>query len=170
MILLRHIAKYFMVLCMVNTVVLTQAGSPEHASPPDSTLAKNEVISFCSFWKIPKLDSMRAVLGKNTRADSLFMQTYFNAGKGPGKVVKYLIVGAAQDEKGMKIIVKLTFKKQAPPHSVDGVHNFFVEKENGPVLRSPGVFRDGGGKWRIKMVVAPIAPPVGETGGSRPGE
>jgi len=155
-ILLRHIAKYFMVLCMVNTVVLTQAGSPEHASPPDSTLAKNEVIAFCKFWKTPQLDSMRAMLGENTRADSQFLQTYGLAGKGPGKVVNFSIVGAAQDEKGMKVRVKLTFKKQASPHVMNGVHGFYLEKENE--------------KWRIRMIVAPISPPVEGMGGERPGE
>jgi hypothetical protein len=155
--LLLRIVKYSMVLCMVSTVVFAQAGSPEHASPPDSTLAKNEVITFCNYWKTPQLDSMRAMLGENTRADSQFLQTYGLAGKGPGKVVNFSIVGAAQDEKGMKVRVKLTFKKQAPPHNMNGKHGFYLMKDN----------QD----WKISTIVPPIPlPQVKEGSGGHPGE
>ena len=151
-----HIVKLFVALCVVSTAVYPQPNPSEKPIPPDSILVKNEVTKFCKFWKIPQPDSMRAMLGKDTKADSLFLKTYDINGKGPGKVVKYLIVDAAKDEKGMKVRVKLTFKKQALPHGVNGVHGVYLEKENG--------------RFYIRMIVAPIGPPVEGRGGERPGE
>jgi hypothetical protein len=170
MALMPYIVKCLMALCVVSMAVYPQPNPSEKPIPPDSTLAKNEVISFCKFWQAQQLDSMRAMLGKDTKADSLFLKTYGMNGKGPGKVVKFSIVDVAKDEKGVKVRVKLTFKKQARSHGVNGVHGVYLEEENGPVLRSPDSFKDGGGKWKIMMIVAPIGPPVEGRGGERPGE
>ena len=156
MAMMPHIVKLFVALCVVSMAVYPQSNPSEKTSPPDSTLAKNEVIAFCKFWKISQLDRMRAMLGKDTRADSLFLKTYGMNGKGPGKVVKFSIVDAVKDEKGVKVRVKLTFKQQAPPHGVNGVHGVYLEKENG--------------RFYIRMIVAPIGSPAEGRGGERPGE
>ena len=99
---------------------------------------------------------MRAMLGKDTRPDSMFLQTYCSNSKGPGKVAKFTIVDVAQEKKGVKVRVKLTFKKQTPPHGVNGVHGVYLEKENGVL--------------GIRMVVAPIGEPVERREGERPGQ
>ena len=99
---------------------------------------------------------MRAMLGKDTRPDSLFLQTYCSKGKGPGKVAKFSIIDVAQEKKGVKVRVKLTFKKQELPHGVNGVHEVYVEKEN-EVLG-------------IRMIVAPIGKPETVNEREKPGQ
>jgi hypothetical protein len=106
--LMLRAIQYFMVLCVISSAAFPQSHTTNNSLPPDSTLAKNEVTKFCKFWKTPQLDSMRSMLGKGARPDSLFLKTYGMNGKGPGKVVKFSIVDAAQNEKGVKVRVNCT--------------------------------------------------------------
>lgn len=58
------------------------------------------------------------------------------------------------------IIVKiqLIFGKEIKPTMINGVHSFYLEKDND--------------QWKIKTIIAPITLPVDESfpGGSHPGE
>ena len=128
--------------------------------PAELDQAKKVVTSFCSDWKMLKLDSMYVMMSTATQADmrkQKFISTYGARSEKSGKLSSFAVKDATLGDSGLVVKVGLSFVKQNPPIAVNGVYSFHLVGESG--------------KWMVKAIVPPIAPPRADGGGeSHPGE
>lgn len=129
-------------------------------APLELDQAKKTARTFSADWKSLKFDSMYALMSEGSQAGmpkEKFCATFGVKPENAGKVVSFSVKKAVPGDDGIIVDVVLAFVKENPPTEVNGVHGFHMIKENG--------------KWKVKAIVPPIAPPE-ETGGSggHPGE
>jgi hypothetical protein len=102
------------------------------------------------------MESMMSEAARAAMPKERFDKTY---GAGPdksGRPASFSVKEARAGDDGAVVRVVLTFVKQKSPSAVNGIYNFHMVEENG--------------KWKVKAVVPPIAPPEVEGSGGHPGE
>jgi hypothetical protein len=152
---------FFIYFC---AAILAAAQTPPPSSTgsiPTSDLnqAKKIVQTFCACWKKLKIDSMYAMMGIAAREDMpkpKFLTIYGEQADKSGRLGSFSVKEAVPGDDGVVVKAALTFVKQKPPSAVNGIYNFHMIEENG--------------KWKVKAVVPPIAPPEIEGSGGHPGE
>lgn len=152
---------FITVLSLLLFVFLGQAQPPLPVSPVDLDACKNIVSEYCSKWKETKYNDMYALLspqGMGQMPRAKFINTYGIAADNGGKLSNYTTQEALPNQDGVMVKIELTFIKEVSPNLINGIHNFHLVKDSN--------------SWKIKAIVAPIAPPPAESGhgGSHPGK